>query len=242
MRRRNKKFFLIIAVILVVLAIIFAVCQLRPRTSDLEIPSKEISSDANAQQATPSQEPIDLGSGLILTKLSEVTGNFPEDGKDEFVERMLSATFFNEGEETIQYASVQVTVGEETYSFALSTLPAGKSVRVFEAEKKGLTESSGAISAELESFAYFQEEPSVHDDELAITVSDGTISVRNISGADIEKEISVFYKTVSGDTFIGGITYRLRVPAGLAAGDEYKGSAVHASENASQVMFVTYGE
>ena len=241
MRRRSKKFFLITAVILLVLAAVFAVCLLRARTSE-EIPSQGLSSGASGQQAEASQELIDLGSGLILTKLSEVTGNFPEDGKDEFVERMLSATFFNDGEETIQYASVQVTVGEETYSFVLSTLPAGKSVRVFEADKKGLAESSGTISASLESFAYFQEEPSVHEDELAITVSDGTISVRNISGADIEKEISVFYKTVSGDTFIGGITYRLRVPAGLAAGDEYKGSAVHASEKASQVMFVTYGE
>lgn len=241
MRQRKKKIILITAVTLIVLAIILAVCLLRPRTSDMEIPSQGLSSGASGQQTKPLQEPIDLGSGLILTKLSEVTGNFPEDGKDEFVESMLSATFFNEGEQTIQYASVRVTIGEEIFTFTLTTLPAGKSVRVFEADKKELAEASGTISAALESFAYFQEEPSVHEDELEITVSDGAISVKNISGKDINKEISVFYKTVSGDTFIGGITYRLRVPAGLAAGEEYKGNAMHASEKMSNVMFVTYG-
>ena len=58
----------------------------------------------------------------------------------------------------------------------------------------------------------------------------------------MDKEISVFYKTASGDTYIGGITYRLRVPAGLAAGEEYLGNAKHASEKMSKVMFVTYAE
>lgn len=230
MGQRRKKRIYITTAILIVLAIILAVCLLNKKAPE------------SMQQAALLNEPIDLGSGLKLTELLEVTGNFPEDGSDEFVENMLSATFVNEGENTIQYSSVQVTVGEENYTFAFSTLPAGEAIRVFEADKKELLKSENEVSAEAEAIAYFQEEPSLYEDELELAVSDGIISVKNISGTDIDKEISIFYKNVSGDTYIGGITYRLRVPAGLAAGEEYKGNAMHASEKMSKVMFVTYGE
>lgn len=242
MRQRKWKIILISAAILIDLAIILAVCLLWPRTSDAEVPSQEIASDVSLPQTEAPSESIDLGSGLKLTKLSEVTGNFPEDGSDEFVESMLSATFLNEGDKTIQYASVKVTVGEETYSFAFSTLPGKKTVRVFEANKKNLTGTPGTVSAEIETIAYFQEEPSIYENDLEITITDGVICVKNISDKDIDKEISVFYKTASGDTFIGGITYRLRVPAGLASGEAYWGNALHADEKMSKVMFVTYGE
>ena len=242
MRQREWKIILIAAAILIDLAIILAVYLLWPRTSDAEVPSQGIASDASVPETEPLLESIDLGSGLKLTKLSEVTGNFPEDGSDEFVESMLAATFLNEGERTIQYASVKVTAGEETYSFVFSTLPEGKRVRVFEANKKNLAGTPSTVSAEIETLAYFQEEPSIYENDLDITISDGVICVKNISEKDIEKEISVFYKTVSGDTFIGGITYRLRVPAGLASGEVYQGNAMHADEKMSKVLFVTYGE
>lgn len=242
MRKRKTKTNLMIGAILIVLAILLAGCQLRTRTSDTEIPSQGMPSEASEQQTARSQYPIYLGNGLKLTALSEVTGNFPEDGSDEFVESMLSATFLNEGDKAIQYASVKVTVGEETFSFVFSTLPAGKSVRVFEADKKECVGSEDTVSAEIESIVYFQEELSIYENDLEITISDGVISVKNISERDMDKEISVFYKTASGDTYIGGITYRLRVPAGLAAGEEYLGNAKHASEKMSKVMFVTYAE
>ena len=242
MKRRKMKNVLIVVTILIVSAIVLAVFLLRPGTSDIEISSQGMSSNEKEQQMEPSQKPIDLGSGLKLTKLSEVTGNFPEDGSDEYVESMLSATFLNEGDKAIQYASVKVTVGDETYSFEFSTLPEEKTVRVFEENKKNLTGVPGAILAEIETIAYFQEELSIYENDLEITISDGVICVKNISEKDINKEISVFYKTVSGDTFIGGITYRFRVPAGLAAGEEYKGIAMHASDQASKVLFITYGE
>lgn len=242
MKRRKMKNVLIVVTILIVSVIILAAFLLRFGISDIEISSQGMSSNEKGQQTEPLQKPIDLGSGLKLTKLSEVTGNFPEDGSDEYVESMLSATFLNEGDKAIQYASVKVTVGEETYSFEFSTLPEEKTVRVFEANKKNLTGVPGAILAEIETIAYFQEEPSIYENDLEITISDGVICVKNISEKDINKEISVFYKTVSGDTLIGGITYRFRVPAGLAAGEEYKGIAMHASDKASKVLFITYGE
>ena len=237
MRHHKRKIIGILISIIVLILVIFMVCLRMFKTSD-----EKIVTNSKSQPTTVAAEPIDLGSGLKLIGLSEATGNFPEDGSDEFVEKMLSATFINEGEHTIQYASVQVRIGEETFSFAFSTLPAGKRIRVFEADKKSISETAGDVAAEAEYIAYFQEEPSLHEEELEFTVSDGVITVKNISETDIDKEIYVFYKSVSGDTYMGGITYRLRVPAGLAAGEKYQGNAVHAFENLTKVMFVTYGE
>lgn len=237
MRHHKRKVIGILISIIVFILIIFVVCLRVFKTSD-----KQTVVNSKSQAATGEAYSIDLGSGLKLIELSETTGNFPEDGSDEFVDKMLSAMFINEGETTIQYASVQVRVGEENFSFAFSTLPAGKRIRVFEADKKSISETAGDVAAEAEYIAYFQEEPSLHEEELEFTVSDGVITVKNISETDIDKEISVFYKSVSGDTYMGGITYRLRVPAGLAAGEKYQGNAVHAFENLTKVMFVTYGE
>ena len=248
MRQRRWKLFLIAAVILIVLAILLAVGLQKPKTPDPEEPTQGMDFDASQPTTEPPtetvepMEPMELGSGLKLTRLSEVTGNFPEDGSDEFVESMLAATFLNEGDRTIQYASVKVTVGEETFSFVFSTLPEGKTVRVFEAEKKNATGAPDAVSAEIETIVYFPEEPSDYEQDLEITFYDGAILVKNRSEKDIEKEISVFYKTVSGDTFVGGITYRFRVPEGLASGESYRGNALHADDKMSKVMFVTYAE
>lgn len=237
MRRKNKKIICLMLVILTILLIILMVCIIlkKPYYQNKNADQKEM-------QISLLKREIDLGEGLKLTDVSETTGEFPEDGSDELVEKMLMATFVNEGENTIQYSAVKITIGEEVFSFEFSTLPAGKSVCVFEANKKSLSSKAGEVSAKAEYIAYFQEEPSLYKDQLEITVADGTIKVRNISGREIKKEISVFYKNVSGDTFIGGITYRFRVPAGLADGEEYQGSAVHVSEKMTKVMFVTYGE
>lgn len=241
MRRKKKKIIClmlgVLAILLAILLLILIVCISLKKSSN-----QERNADQKEMQTSILKEEIDLGENLKLTDISETTGEFPEDGSDELIEKMLMATFVNEGENTIQYSVVQITIGEEVFSFEFSTLPAGKSVCVFEANKKSLSSKARNISAKAEYIAYFQEEPSLYEDELGITVTDGTIKVQNISGREIDKEISVFYKNVSGDTFIGGITYRLRVPAGLAAGEEYQGSARHVSEKMTKVMFVTYGE
>ena len=188
------------------------------------------------------QNEIVLGEGLRLVGLKEVVGNFPEDGSDEFVESMLAATFAYEGEKTIQYSSVIVSIGEEQYTFEFSTVPSNSQICVFEKDRKTVSEMSEKISAEAEYIAYFDEEPTVKEDELEVTLADGAIKVKNLSSETIDHEISIFYKTTSGDMYLGGITYRLRIPSGLQAGEEVSVVANHVSENQTKVMFVTYDE
>ena len=88
MRRQMKRIILIAVTILAVTAVILTVCLLRSRTDNTGNSASDNPSGDYEQQVELSEETIALGSGLILTKLSEVTGNFPEDGKDEFTESM----------------------------------------------------------------------------------------------------------------------------------------------------------
>lgn len=184
---------------------------------------------------------IDLGSGIVLTNLSQVTGNFLEDGSDEFCENLLAATFRNDADRTIQYMTVNVTIGQEMYAFSFSTVPSGESVIAYEMNKKEAPTDMKDVFAEAEHVAFFQEEPSVYDDELEIKVADHTVTVKNISSETIDKEISIYYKNWSGNAYVGGITYRLRIAETLEPGESCNGFASHALETQSKVMFVTYG-
>lgn len=201
----------------------------------------------DAQSAIETQENkefsrVDLGEGLYLVSLADSKGAFPENGAEGDVrDSMLCATFENTSGRTLQYAKVYVTVGEVEYLFEISTIPSGKSAYTFEKTGARGDDLQGEVSAKAEYLVFFPEEPSILENDLEIIVKDGSISVKNISGKDIDREISVFYKNTLNGFYLGGITYRVRISAGLKAGETVNGYASHARENATEIMFCQYG-
>ena len=187
------------------------------------------------------EDGLDLGSGIKLKKLSFACGNFPEDGSDDFLPDMLSATFVNEGEQTLQYAKVGVTVDGKKYSFEFSTLPPGKSVCAFEMNRATTPESADEITAQVEFMSFFPAEPNCMQDQLEITVENGYVSVKNTSSKNLEGEISIFFKNTFGSSYMGGITYRVRIDS-LAAGETLSGYSSHAYKDCSEIMFVQFVE
>lgn len=254
--RAVKGLFLILAVlVIIVLAFaLFFIEQEKPveEASVEKTPVKEIQieetlveeisqdSELNLNADNFEFEYIDIGQGLKITDLSVVTGNFPEDGSGEFLKEVLSAEFVNEGDKTLQYAKVNVTIDEEVYTFELSTLPGGERLRAFEVNKKSVPENSQNITAEAENIALFSEEPSCYEDKLEIIPGKKQIMVKNISNEDIKNEISVFFKNETAGIYMGGITYRVRID-GLKAGETISGYSSHADEEGTKIMFVTFG-
>ena len=193
-------------------------------------------------EETPIETPngiIDLGSGLKLEKLAFACGNFPEDGSDDFLPAILSATFVNEGEKTLQYAKVAVVADGKRYTFEFSTLPPGKSVCAFEMNRATPPDSIDSVSALVELISFFDTTPDVMKDKITITVEDGAISVKNISSENLEGELSIFFKNKLGSSYMGGITYRVRI-GGLAAGQTVSGYSSHAYKDSSEIMFVQF--
>lgn len=182
---------------------------------------------------------IDLGYGIKLTEIKDVSGRFLEDGSGDVMEKMLSATFANTSDTTLQYGNIILNIDGNEYEFTISTLPPKAIVEAYEINRKTAPECIDSVSATANNLAFFQEEPQSYGESLSIFIEDGGITLENISGKDINKEISVFYKNYDGKKYIGGITYRVRVP-GLKAGETIRMAAGHAAEE-TRIMFVTYG-
>ena len=94
------------------------------------------------------------------------------------------------------------------------------------------------LTVTVTAYAAFAEPLSMHDDLFTVTTSDNTITVTNNSGA-AAAQVYVYYKNVSGDMLLGGITYRAGIKE-LAAGESQSSYTSHFHEGASALLFVTY--
>lgn len=185
--------------------------------------------------------PIQITDGITLTDLYAADAKFPEDGSNTDSENLLCAVVKNDSDKTLEYLAFTLTCGTETYDFSITTLPPSCEVYVFEKSAAQAPEKITAVSAECQVELFFTEEQTLMDDELAFTIKDGTIDIKNITDAPIDHEIQVYYKNTENLAYFGGITYFLRVPAGLKPGETYSGYAANASKNRTEVMFVKYG-
>lgn len=186
-------------------------------------------------------KPLVIGSGINLMKLSTVDGEFVEDGSDDAVKGVMAATFKNVLDKTLQYAKLQIKIGEEVYNFEISTIPAGESVIAFETSRKSAPSGIlGDVTMTAVHIVYFEIEQPLMEDTLEITVENGIIKIENISNESITRDFSVFYKNKNEETFIGGITYRVRIVDTLEPGKTLTGYASHAVPDESIIMFVQY--
>lgn len=182
---------------------------------------------------------INLGYGMTVTDIGSYTGAYVEDGTNEVVSGVMMAVVTNSGDQTIQYAQFQLTDGEKTAAFSLSTLPPGESVVVLEQSRMGY--AAGLTQAVVQNVALFQTEPTLCEDKIKIQALDGVLNITNISGEDITGNVIIYYKNSSADMLYGGITYRVVISGGMKAGEIKQGTANHFSTSGSRVMFVTCG-
>lgn len=182
---------------------------------------------------------IDLGYGMTVTDIGSYTGAYVEDGSNEVVSGVLMAVVTNNGTQTVQYAQFQLTDGEKTADFSLSTLPPGESVVVLEQSRMGY--AAGLTQATVQNVAIFQAEPTLCQDKIKIQALDGALNITNISGEDIAGNVVIYYKNSSADMLYGGITYRVVISGGMKAGEIRQGTAAHFSTSGSRIMFVTCG-
>lgn len=243
-KKTKKKSWLILLAVLAVLAaaglLLWSMGLLNQSEEGPAAEQAEAEGEAVVGETQTADLPIMLTDGLQLTALTEVSGNFPEDGSDEFVPSLMAATIENTGDKTLQYAQIILTINSTEYLFTISTIPAGRAVRAFEMNRQSPPETVETMQCVAQNVAWFGTEPSLHDEELEIAVLDGGISITNVSGSDLTADFSIYYKNVYGDVYSGGITYRLRITDDIKAGETITGYAAHAAPGYSEIMFVTY--
>lgn len=226
-----KKKRLIIAAVLVLVAAVAAVLILTNK-NDSETKPEAVNVDDIKVDAS--------AGGISVVALDNISGMYVEDGSDEVMSGIFAVTFRNDSGSDLQYAKLVLTVGDEDYTFEISTLPAGATVRAMEANKKAFVAAKGDVTLTQESVAWFNDPPSMHEDVFKIIERDGAIIVENISDKTVAAPIYVYYKNYVDGEYVGGITYRAGTQEELAPGKAVALNASHFDPDASRLMFVTY--
>ena len=231
-----KRFCKLFALLLLALALVLTACG-----GGAAAPDGSADADASGgQQTAAGEEPMmALGSGLSLMSVNRYAGAFVEDGSDDVVSDVMVITVRNDGDKTVQYAHITLTVGETAYEFDLSTLPVGASAYLLELSRQTEPESTEGMTADVSAYAVFETEPTLCSDVLEIETQDTAITITNKSDSDITGQIYVYYKITNGDMYLGGITYRVGTN-GLKAGESTTCYAGHFSTDYSKLMFATY--
>ena len=251
--KKKMKPVLIAALIIVLVVAAAAVAVLKSGQSgdvtptDSDVAATTVPGEEQTQPVTqepteaptelPKPDGIDLGSGMVITSVGPHSGAYVEDGTDDQVDNVLMIEIYNYGTEAIQYAEINLGDAE----FVLTTLPVGETVRVLEKNRLVFTGSTELGNLETRNVAFFQNPMSLCADKIQLQELDGAMNIMNISGQDIQSDIFVYYKNVSDDMLLGGITYRVRLEGGMKANEVRQILANHFTPGDSRVMFVTCG-
>ena len=179
--------------------------------------------------------------GLQVVKVGSYSGLFLEDGSNDVLSRILMIIVKNNGDRTVQYAEIEMTDGETTAYFSLSTLPPGESVVLLEKNRMSYADGKDLTEATMKNVALYQQEPTLCEDLLKIQELNGFLNVTNISGEDIDGDIVIYYKNAASDLLYGGITYRITIKGGLDKDELRQIAAKHFTPKGSRIMWVTVG-
>lgn len=220
-----------------------------------DAPARPVRTTAPAAQTEPAQtEPprtvrveaetqpsVELDYGLEITDSGRYTGLYMEDGTNEVVSDVMMIVVRNSGEDDVQLAEITAVFGGEEYRFTLTNLAAGERAVLLDQER-GACNGGTLESAVLGNTALFREPMELHEDTIGIDGLEGMLNVRNISGADIDGDICIYYKYAAQDIYYGGITFRVRIEGGLKAGELRQVPAGHFSPEGCAIVQVTIYE
>lgn len=185
--------------------------------------------------------PIELGDGLRITDVGSYAGIYMEDGTDETVSDVMMLVLENTSEEDLQLARIQLDYTGFMAEFEVTNLPAGESAVLLERNRHAAV-TGDFKSVEAVNVVFFETPMGLQGDRLSVTGGNGSIAVTNVTGGDITGDIMIYYKNNVNDLFYGGITYRVRITGGIAAGETARVMAGHFTQDQSRVVWITCGD
>ena len=236
MKIKRKSILIVLALVLMIELIIVGVMKNKSDDSSSKIGvSNETSIEAEKIEMGETYIPV--GDGFSIVGIGAYNGAYVEDGSDEYVDNVMMVVIENKGERNIQLAEFNIN---GKYEFELTTLLPQETIIVLEKNRQEYSPDLTITSTELESFAVFEEKPSMHEEYLEISGDDSLLTINNVSNKDFPGG-KVFYKNVADGKLLGGITYSAAIPE-LKAGQGIKMSVNHYMKEFSELIFVTYAE
>ncbi|MBQ8943038.1 MAG: hypothetical protein IJ050_00925 [Clostridia bacterium] len=226
-----KKTVIIIIGVLIVAAACAAAIIL-PKKFNKDVPESKTS------VTTEEQKPeFSLSGDLTVSDIFTYSGEYVEDGSDENVENIAAVTLTNTGKTDYQYIEFTLKTADGEYAFAASSVHAGSVTTVLDRNKTVAGKETAVTEGECALKGEYEQAPGGYDDKFAVYLDNGTMNIKNISGADMPGTITVYYKNADENGFFGGITYRATIK-GLKA-DEIQ---QRYSRHLGAVVNITYEE
>ena len=147
----------------------------------------------------------------------------------------------NVSDSDVEYALLTVKTKKETLTFNVSALLRGTKAVLLCNEEVGSDPAEVYTAWQTKDMIIFENPPVMNNDKLEISVLDGSISVRNISGEDIESDINIYYKDKKDDLVNGSVTYKFRIE-GIKADSETFIKAPELNENNCRIIFTDYDD
>lgn len=213
-----KKRFIAIGLILLV-AVSLSVVALLKYSSD----KKDLLNDSTAVTFENSQLGVTVDRWLKIIEIDEYYGR-------------LAVVAENVSDEDVEYALLTVKTRNSTLTFNVSALLKGTKAVLLCNESVGCDPNEVYTAWQTENKVVFENPPVMNDDIIEVQVADGSISVKNVSGKDIESDILIYYKDKKDDMVNGSVTYKIRVDA-LKEGSQTFVKTPDLNENNCQIVF-----
>lgn len=154
---------------------------------------------------------------------------------DEYYGR-LAVVAENVSDDDVEYAVLTVKTADETLSFNVSAVLSGAKVVLLCNEAVKSDPYEVYTSWQIKDKVLFENPPVMNEDEIELSILDGSVSIKNISGKDIESDIVVYYKDKKEDLLNGSVTYKFSVDA-LKEGAQTYVKAPELNEKNCQIIF-----
>ncbi len=213
-----KKRYIAIGLILLI-AVLLSVVALLKHFSD----KKDLQNDSTAVTFENAQLGVTVDSWLKIIEIDEYYGR-------------LAVVAENVSDDDVEYALLTVKTKNGTLTFNVSALLKGTKAVLLCNESVGCDPYEVYTAWQTENKVIFENPPAMNDDKIEVQVMDGSISVKNISGEDIESDIYIYYKDKKDDVINGSVTYKIRVDA-LKEGSQTFVKTPDINENNCQIVF-----
>lgn len=179
-------------------------------------------------QPLESETNINVDGWLKITKICEYEGR-------------IALVAENVSDVDVEYALLTAKNKNDTFTFSISALLRGTKVMLICNEPVEFNPDEIYTGWKTENIVNFEKTPEINDDKYEVSVVDGSISVRNVSGEDITSEIFIYYKEKKDDILNGSVTHRVRV-AELKADAQTYINVSGLNEANCQILFTEYDD
>lgn len=212
-----------------------------PNTPTVLVPTFPTVPDTPTQPNEVTVEYPYLNENLSIEHIGAYSGIYMEDGTDDTVSNVLMITVKNTGTQDLQLAHIELQYTNFTAFFQATNLPAGETVVLLDTNRQGYVEELPKYGL-VNDMVFFPEPMSLQEDLIRVSGGNGYVEVTNISGADINGTIIIYYKNSTSDVLYGGITYRVRITNGIPAGQTVRVMSRHYHPDRCSIIMVTCSE